>query len=341
MEIDKAINVKDYSIGVVVARFQVDEIHAGQREFLDFVTEHHKKVILFLGIARAEGTRDNPLDFATRKIMIQLDYPNIICLPQQDEKSDIVWSKKLDNQIDMAYGGSGKTLLYGSRDSFIPHYFGRFETVELAPTIQMSGTEIREEISRQVLDVKSFRTGIIFKAYSERAKVYPTVDVACYNDKGQILMAKKHDEKDWRFIGGFVDVSDENYEQSARREFSEESNGCHIENLRYQMSAKVDDWRYRGTENGIMTTLFLGRFGHGRPAGTDDIGEVKWFDISYFTRKRNIEKDVVKGHQMMLTTLVIKIYEEKLVPNLGEFYKEPIEVPSPYAVVHDETYKIK
>ena len=340
MEVDKTINVKDYSIGVVVARFQVDEIHAGQREFLDFVTEHHKKVILFLGISRGEGTRDNALDFATRKIMIQNDYPNIICLPHLDQKSDIVWSKNLDSQIDLAYGG-GKTLLYGSRDSFIPHYFGRFETVELAPTIQLSGTEIREEISRQVLDVKSFRTGIIFKAYSERAKVYPTVDVACYNDKGQILMAKKHDEKEWRFIGGFVDVTDENYEQAARREFSEESNGCHIQNLRYQMSAKVDDWRYRGTENGIMTTLFLGSFGHGNPKGTDDIGEVKWFDVSYFTRKRNIEDNVVKGHQGMLTQLVENIYKDNLVPNLGEFYKEVIEPKSEYAVVHDETHKIK
>jgi len=340
MDVDKTINVKDYEIGVIVARFQVDEIHAGQKEFLDFVCKHHKKVILFLGIARGEGLRDNALDFATRKIMIQTDYPNIVCLPQLNQKSDIVWSKNLDAQIDLAYGGR-KTLLYGSRDSFIPHYLGRHETVELAPTIQLSGTEIREEISKEILNEKAFRTGIIHQAYAQRPKVYPTVDIACYNDKGQILMAKKHFEKDWRFIGGFVDVTDESYEMAARREFSEESNGCDIQNLRYQMSTKVDDWRYRGTENGIMTTLFLGRFGRGRIAGTDDIEEVKWFDISYFTRKRNIENDIVKGHQNMLSTLITKIYEDNLVPNLGEFYKEVIEPKSEYQVVRDDKYKIK
>jgi len=174
MEVDKTINPNEYEVGVVVARFQVDEIHAGQKQFLDFVCEHHKKVILFLGVSRAEGTRDNALDFATRKIMIQNDYPNIVCFAQLDQKSDIVWSKNLDESIDLAYGGK-KTLLYGSRDSFIPHYFGRHQTVELAPTIPVSGTEIREGIAREILNEKTFRTGIIYQAYSQRPKVYPTV----------------------------------------------------------------------------------------------------------------------------------------------------------------------
>jgi len=331
MEIDKKINASEYEVGVVVARFQVDEIHAGQRLFMDLVCKHHKKVILFLGISRAEGTKANALDFATRKIMIQNDYPNVVCLPQQDQYSDIVWSKNLDSQISMAYGDK-KALLYGSRDSFIPHYFGRHQTVELAPTIQVSGTEIREAIAKEIINEKAFRTGIIYQAYSQRPKVYPTVDVACYNDKGQILLAKKPFEDKWRFVGGFVDTTDANYETAVRREFSEEVNGCAINNLRYALSTNVDDWRYRGSENCIMTALFLGTFGFGQVKGSDDIEHVKWFDVSYFTNKRNIEREIFVGHQGMLTQLVEKIYQDNLVPNLGEFYVEPNYMPDPDAV---------
>jgi len=340
MEIDKTVNPKEFEIGVVVARFQVDEIHAGQKLFLDFVCKHHKKVILFLGISKTEGSRDNALDFATRKIMIQNDYPNIVCFAQRDQYSDIVWSKTLDEKISDAYGDK-KALLYGSRDSFIPHYFGRHQTVELAPTIKVSGTEMREISASEVLNEKAFRTGIIYQAYAQRAKVYPTVDIACYNGEGQILLAKKPYEDKWRFVGGFVDTTDSNYESAGRREFSEEVNGCAINNLKYVLSTNVDDWRYRGSENCIMTALFLGSFGHGMIKGSDDIEHVKWFDVSYFTNKQNIDKYVFEGHQGMLTQLVEKIYEDDLVPNLGEFYKEPNEMVDPDAVVRDLTFKIK
>ena len=107
------------------------------------------------------------------------------------------------------------------------------------------------------------------------------------------------------------------------------------------MSARVNDWRYKSEDSKIMTTLFLGRFGFGEAKPSDDIAEVKWFDVSHFTNLRNIQRDVVTGHQNMLSTLVTKIYEEKLVPNIGEFYKERVEPIDPDIVVRDDKYKVK
>lgn len=340
LQIDPEVNVNDYEVGVIVARFQVPELHEGQIQLLDFVTKEHKKVVLFLGIGRAEGSPSNALDFINRKMMLQTEYPEMVILPQLDQKSDIVWSKNLDSQISLVFPDK-KALLYGSRDSFIPHYFGRHKTVELQPSIQMSGTDIRNEVAKEPINSEDFRKGIIYNAAAQRDKVYPTVDVACYNDSGQLLMAKKPFEDKWRFVGGFVDTTDENWEMAARREFMEEAGGSSIHNLKYVVSHRVKDWRYRSEGSGIMTSLFLGKFGHGRAVGSDDIEEVKWFDVSDFTKLSNIEKHIVGGHQNMLKTLVRKIYEENLVPNLGPFYKEPKKVVDPDVVVRENKFEIK
>jgi bifunctional NMN adenylyltransferase/nudix hydrolase len=338
--LQKVIDPNDYGIGVIVARFQLHKLHEGQKEMINFVLNHHKKIILFLGIARAEGSKSNPLDFATRKAMVQADYPNLVILPVQDQKHDTVWSEILDQQISMPFGEK-KALLYGSRDSFLPHYTGRHATTELTSAIDMSATQIRLEVSKEILQSEDFRAGIIHQSHAQRAKMYPTVDICAYNDKGQILLAKKPHEFKWRFIGGFVDPSDDNLEMSARREFGEETSGSHITNLKYIMSRRVNDWRYKNEDSKIMTTLFLGRFAFGNAKPSDDIAELRWEDISYFTQLSKIKDEVVKGHQGLLSNLVTKIYEDKLVPNLGEFYKERVEPVDPDIVVHDDTYKVK
>jgi bifunctional NMN adenylyltransferase/nudix hydrolase len=261
-------------------------------------------------------------------------------LPLQDQKHDTVWSNILDQQISMPFGNK-KALLYGSRDSFLPHYTGKHATTELTSNIDMSATQVRLEVSKEILESKDFRAGIIHGILAQRAKMYPTVDICAYNDKGQILMAKKPNEFKWRFVGGFVDANDENLEHSARREFAEETDGSHITNLKYIMSARVNDWRYKNEDSKIMTTLFLGRFSFGNAQPSDDIAELKWFDISHFTNLRNIQQEVVTGHQIMLSNLITKIYEEKLVPNLGEFHKEVVEPIDPDVVVKNFKYKIR
>ena len=285
VEIKKMVNPKDYEIGVVMARFQGKRLHEGHKQMIDLVCNNHNKVIIFLGIPKISNTRRNPLDFATRRVMLQKLYPNAVILPQHDQRYDAVWSKNLDAQISTPFG-EGKALLYGSRDSFIPHYKGKHTTTEVTDIPEINGTELRDKVATEILPNSSFRAGVIYANYARRPVTYSTVDVAIYNDKGQILLAKKPHEGSWRF----------------------------------------------------MTRLFLASFGFGKAVPTDDIEQLKWFDISYFTELRRIKNEIMSEHQDMMTKLVERIYKEKLVPNLGEFYEPKVERRDPEAVVEDTTY---
>ena len=339
MDIQKVINPKDFEIGVIVARFQVDELHVGQREMIDFVCANHKKVILFLGISRIQNTKRNPLDFATRKLMIQQSYPNIVIMAQEDQREDKVWSNNLDSQIPIPYGRK-TTLLYGSRDSFLPHYKGRYETTELVSTTAFSGTEIRDKISKEILKSKKFRAGVIHANYARWPITYSTVDIAIYNDMGQILLARKPHEAVWRFVGGFVDREDESDEKAAYREAREETT-CHISNIKYILSHKVDDWRYRNEDDGIMTRLFLASYSFGKPEASDDIVELKWFDVSYFTEGIRIKNNIMEEHQEMMCKLIERVYSDNLIPNLGPFYEKKTYPVDPDIKVKDTTYIVK
>lgn len=318
MEIKASVNYKDYPIGVLVARFQVNELHVGHKELLNYVIERHKKVILFLGVPRIKNTKRNPLDFATRKAMIQKDFPNIVILPLNDQRYNDKWSQELDSLIPMAYG-DGKALLYGSRDSFIPYYGGKYTTVELEPSVEYNGTEIRENVSKEILESSDFRAGIIHAIYAQRACTYPTVDIVAYNDNGQILLAKKPNEKYWRFVGGFVDRGDESYEAAAKREFREETGGnCEIGEPNYVLSHKVNDWRYAKEESGIMTTLYMAphRFGMAKPS--DDIAEVSWVDVQKLSNFDGVRTMIMPEHRDMMIKFIDKVYNNNLIPNIGE-----------------------
>lgn len=339
MDIAKVINPEDYQVGVIVARYQVHKLTSEQRKMIDFVLSHHKKVIIFLGVATTQATRRNPMDFATRQAMVQKYYPTVRVIPIKDNRSNAVWSKTLDGRISEVFPNT-KALLYGSRDSFIPYYEGRFPTTELIGNFtEVNGTELREEVSREIRESSNFRAGVIHAIYARYPQVNATVDICAYNDEGQILLAKKPSEDAYRFIGGFVDARDASLEQAAYREFMEEVNGSHISGLKYILSQKVDDWRYTKEKDCILTTLFLGRYGHGQIKASDDVEEVKWFDVSSFTNPDYIKRNVMPEHQDMMAKLVQKVYEQQLIPNLGGFFKYK-EIPKDPDAVKPSEYEI-
>ncbi len=270
-----------------------------KKKLIDIVCANHKKVIIFLGVPIISNTKSNPLDFATRKAMIQEMYPDVVILPQKDQRLNEIWSQNLDSQITIPFGEL-PTLLYGGRDSFIPYYSGKYQVTELSSDIFYSGTEIRKEVSKEILSSSDFRAGVIHATYAQRPVTYPTVDVVALNDKGQILLGKKPNEALYRFIGGFVDRTDKNWEQAAKREFAEETGSCEITDLKYVASSQINDWRYAKTDSGIMTTLFIGKFVYGSIQPSDDIASLHWinpFDI-------NIEKDIMPEHQGLFGELL-------------------------------------
>jgi bifunctional NMN adenylyltransferase/nudix hydrolase len=310
--------INNAEVGVVIGRFQTNQLHEGHLKLINFVLSKHKKTIILLGVSRIQNTRKNPLDFASRKAMIQSHFPTITILPVMDERSDEVWSKSVDSMVSVVYGDKS-TVIYGSRDSFIPYYKGRFNVVELDESQTHNATNIRLAVAKETLDTVDFRAGVIYANFNQRPVTYPTVDVCAYNNKGEILMAKKPHEKLWRFVGGFVDREDVDYEAAAKREFSEETGGnCSLINIQYIASQKVDDWRYRKEDSGIMTTLFIGESNMGMAKASDDIVDVKWIHISEFSNYDGIRTKVMVEHRDLMVKLIDKVYSNNLIPNIGE-----------------------
>jgi bifunctional NMN adenylyltransferase/nudix hydrolase len=279
---------KKFDIGIVVGRFQVNDLHPGHISLIESVSSRHKRVVLFLGVSPALVTRNNPLDFVTRKEMVLQRFPNLSVLSIPDMASDMDWSRELDHRIREACP-VGSVLLYGGRASFISSYHGIFETADLSQIVSpVSGTDIRKEVSQEVKASSDFRSGVIFAAYNQYPKVYPTVDVAIVDGNRVLLGRKPHQEK-FRFIGGFADPEDACYEDAAKREAAEET-GLEIGEVNYIGSARIDDWRYRSERDKIMTLFFKANYVFGKPEAKDDIAELRWFDRAELTADKLVDE---------------------------------------------------
>jgi bifunctional NMN adenylyltransferase/nudix hydrolase len=117
-------------------------------------------------------------------------------------------------------------------------------------------------------------------------KVYPTVDIAIYNDHGEVLLGRKPAESKFRFIGGFVDPKDTCLEEAGLRESYEEAGflpnnyASRNEQMEYVCSMKMNDWRYTNTPDTIHTTLFAIRDSGAPLKPGDDIASIKWVKIN-------------------------------------------------------------
>lgn len=303
-------------VGVIVGRFQVPELHEAHIELIQSVIEKHPKVIIFLGLSPCKTTYNNPLDFEARKQMILQKFPDVNVLYIKDEASDTVWSRKLDAQIGDIIGANQTALLYGSRDSFIGYYDGKFPTIELESSRIISGTELRKEASNKVKSSPDFRAGVIWAVNNQFPSCFPTVDVAVIHpETKKILLARKPSEKLYRFIGGFASPSSDSYEQDAKREVREET-GLEVNNLVYLGSQLIQDWRYNKEIHKIKTIFFAAQYIYGAPVANDDIAEARWFDLNTLN-----ENDLVEEHVPLFFKL------EEFVKG-DRFYKVPLITPT-------------
>lgn len=304
-----------YSISALVGRFQVHELHKAHRYVIDQVVKNSKKVILFLGVPKVVGTKKNPLDFETRKKMIQLEYPDIVISPLPDFSDDKTWTKELDRRIREIYP-IGEVLLYGGRDSFIPFYKksrGQFDCKELEQHTYVSGTEVRKLISEEVKNSPDFRAGVIYNSYNQYPKVHPCVDVAILNERDEVLMSKTFEDK-WKFIGTFSHPKDTSFEDSAIRKIKKDIGGSiEIENLEYLGSSLIQDWRYKSEEDKIITNFYSTKIKSGSIEPSDNISELRWVPFVEldswlsFDNKYYIGSNIAEEHVVLLKILLKKI----------------------------------
>jgi bifunctional NMN adenylyltransferase/nudix hydrolase len=127
--------------------------------------------------------------------------------------------------------------------------------------------------------------------------VYATADVVIERE-GKLLLGRKPHQQKFRFVGGFADPAfDNSYEDSAKREAKEET-GLIVSEVKYLGSARIDDPRYRGTPDCIITHLFLATDWKGEPVASDDIAELKWFPKSELSAS-----DFVEEHHVLWNLL--------------------------------------
>lgn len=274
-------------IGVIIGRFQVHDLHASQVEMIESVMAKHRKVVLFLGVSPTLVTKRNPLDFVSRKEMILARFPQLTVLALPDVRSDQEWSITLDRRIREVLP-VGKIMLYGRREGVLERYRGEFPTNELEPTTFVSGTEVRKNVSNEVMTSRDFRAGVIYAAYNQYDKVFAAVEVAVLKGHN-ILLARKPTENELRFIGGFTLPDDNSFEDTVRREVRTEA--CiEVHNIRYVGSAKIDDWRYREESDKIISLLYVADYAGGHIEPNDDISELRLVPIHEFSASMLVEE---------------------------------------------------
>lgn len=291
--------------GVIIARFQTPYLHEGHKDLIDKVREKHNRVVILLGVVPLLGSRRNPFDFSTREQMIKSVYPDIMVLPLKDHPNDGEWSKNLDQLLRDTFPNQG-FVLYGSRDSFLPYYTGELDTVALPKNGDFNASDLRKELADKVHVSEDFRAGIIYANYNRYDAVYPTVDIVVFkDDKKELLLGRKAIESQWRFIGGFTDPSDSSFEAAAIRELKEEAGDIEVQNIQYELSRLMDDWRFRQEADKIITTFFSADYVSGTVKANDDIEELNWFKMTDLPKMLE-DGEIVSVHVPLVEHLVRK-----------------------------------
>lgn len=282
--------------GVIVGRFQTPHLTNGHKFLIDSVYKLHKSIIIFVGVHKSQSTKRNPLDFINRKLMIQRSYPEAIILPINDHVNDDVWSENLDDAISTI---TDDAILYGSRESFLSYYSGRFTKELIHSDITDNATSVRTSVINNPVDSEDFRKGVIYGVSNRFPSPFLTVDIAMIKENKEVLLGKKDGEKHYRFVGGFVDSTDDSILSAAKRELLEEVGNIEVADFEIIGETKINDWRYKHDEENIFTVLCKCKYIFGHTKASDDIAHLEWIKIE------DLEKiEFMTEHKKLQTILI-------------------------------------
>lgn len=308
-------------VAVIVGRFQCSSLHEGHIALFNYVlSKGHQRVLVFVGQTPLKGEANDPLDFGNRRAMIEDEYPMVEVHRIDDVFDPPRWSRNLDAQIEVLIGPGQKPVLYGSRDSFLKDYSGRFPTQEVPEVPSISSTQLRRMIGIKPEYNEDFRKGAIWSAQNRFPAVYATVDMAVVDmEKDMVLLARRPNTTLWRFPSGFSDVISSSFEGDAIRELVKETTLV-AEDIEYVGSQLVDDPRYRSQVNKIKTLLFAITKWTGIPTPSDDLsgGELAWFSLE------NITPVLLVPNHRILLEMVREWYVSHRVKHVSMALSDPV-----------------
>ena len=280
------------TLGVIVGRFQTPDITPGHEFLFEEVYKRHDNIVVFIGCKPPNYQPDekNPLDFFSRKAMIQGSKPNVSVLSITDNREDIEWSLELDKRIDEVRG-TFDVILYGSRDSFISHYKGRFETYELESNIIYSATSVREKIIQSAKESEDFRAGVIYGLSNKLVcGLHHSYGLIVQKDKKgyKVLLGKKRGEKEYTLFGGIYNPeTDKSYSDTVKRNIREQlGKNFEIGSTKFLFDSQLNHWAYSSSNEKIHGNFFICEVAWGYPTPNSEFELVEWVPIESFEAKK-------------------------------------------------------
>lgn len=297
------------TLGVVIGRFQTPVLTDGHKALINQALKENDLVIVLIGTSMAIGTDKNPLDFHTRLGLFAEEYGSTLAFFSLEDcpMSDQDWSDSIDEKAAIL---EGDVTIYAGRDNSIEgRYLGQHKIKIIDEIENCSATELRHQCAEGRVWSEDFRKGIIYHIENRYPIVYSTVDVAVMGfDAGKqqrtVLMGKKGDG--YRFIGGFVDPSDETIHHAAIRELYEET-GLKLDdvvNWTYVTSRKVQDERYAGTKDSIMTHLWKVNSVTEKLPDPNNVPDMEFEEFVWMPLDVESRGRIYKGHRALFLTLM-------------------------------------
>lgn len=296
--------MKKPGVGVAVGRFQVHRLHEGHKHLLAQVRIHQKSLVC-IGIRPVICTPHDPLDYPTREQMLKEYCRESVVVPLPDKPSDRLWSDYLDSLIGIMFPTDTVTI-YQGRDSFQGRYLGKHRVVEVEEVPFVSGTDLRDSISRSVMNSEEFRAGVIYGATNQFSRLDPVVDICLYKndpERGHMILLgqKTHELEVHRLPGGHIEATDISAEAAARRELLEET-GLTGEDFNILDHVRVTSLDAPGYA--MFTTLFLATYTQGAPQPGSDMARLSWVELDYLMSLKYAD-----NHEGLVTTALATIQE--------------------------------